>query len=54
MNFKVSISKNNLNKELIASNITQHDYMNKLLIKGIGKKIKVPLTTTSAFGKFPK
>lgn len=53
MNPKITICQNNLNKEIIASNIVQHDFIKKMINKSKGKSRKVPLNSTSAFGEFP-
>ena len=54
MNPKITICQNNLNKEIIASNIVQHDFIKKMINKSKGKLRKVPLNSTSAFGEFPQ
>ncbi len=54
MNPKITLSENNLNKEIIASNIIQHDFISNM----VAKSKKIPRTinphATSAFGEFPK
>lgn len=53
---KVNLVEINLNKEIIASNIIQNDYMKKMIHKS--KKTTVPLgmpkPDKTAFGSFPK
>lgn len=53
---KVALVENNLNKELIALNIIQHDYMKKLVHKTSkpGKPMDRPKPDATPFGEFPK
>lgn len=53
---KLAFVENNLNKELIASNIIQHDYMKKLVHKTSkpGKPLDRPKPDATPFGEFPK
>lgn len=53
---KVALVENSLNKELIASNIIQHDYMKKLVHKTSkpGKPLDRPKPEATPFGEFPK
>ena len=53
---KVTLVEHNLNKELIASNIIQHDYMKKLVHKTSkpGKPLNKPKPDSTPFGEFPK
>lgn len=53
MNPKITLTDNNLNKEVIASNIIQHDFITTMVSKG-KKNFKKPLVNqTSPFGEFP-
>ncbi len=54
MNPKITLSESNLNKEIIASNIIQHDFITNMVAKSKKKPRKIPLNTTSPFGDFPK
>ena len=44
MNPKITLTESNLNKELIASNIIQHDFIRNMEKKSRSIKRKVPLT----------
>lgn len=53
---KVTLVEQNLNKELIASNIIQHDYMKKIVHKTAkpGMPLNRPKPEATPFGEFPK
>lgn len=54
MNPKITLVESYLNKEVIASNIMQHDFINKMVDKSLKKPRKdPPLNQTSPFGDFP-
>lgn len=54
MNPKITLVESNLNKEVIASNILQHDFIQKMVDKSLKKPRKdPPLNQTSPFGDFP-
>lgn len=54
MNPKITLTENNLNKELIASNIIQHDFINYMVNKKSKNPVKHLLNQSSPFGDYPK
>ena len=53
MNPKITLTESNLNKEVIASNIIQHDFITNMISKGKPNYVKKNLNKTSPFGDFP-
>ncbi len=54
MNPKITLIESNLNKEKIASNIIQNDFIKIMEAKNHKKTVKKSLNFNSAFGSFPK
>lgn len=53
MNPKITLTENNLNKEVIASNIIQHDFICTMVSKSKKNYKKPVVNSTSPFGEFP-
>ena len=54
MNPKITLTESNLNKEVIASNILQNDFITTMVNKTKKNYKKPPVNFSSPFGDFPQ